>query len=310
MPIKHAECKAFFHSLKIGICRASFGPASEIIFANKAFASMLGYSEQGLDGRKFGAIFADSARFRDMLGQLRRKEALDKYEARLKSASGAPIWVSLSITVERDGRGRHRSLNISAEDINHLKEVEKDLIRSKELFKIIFDNSAAAITVTDKDEKIIAWNPFAEQMLDMDRKDLFNRPVEGLYPPREWRKIRKLKIRQKGLISGIMTQIVKKDGELLDVDASISILRDSRGSVIGSIGIMRDITKQKRIQEMLLQAKIVAEEANSAKSMFLAKMSHELRTPMNAIIGMIDLTLDTQLTDEQRENIKVAQDAA
>jgi signal transduction histidine kinase len=40
---------------------------------------------------------------------------------------------------------------------------------------------------------------------------------------------------------------------------------------------------------------LAAEEANSAKSVFLAKMSHEVRTPMNAIIGMIDLTLDTSL---------------
>jgi CheY-like chemotaxis protein/nitrogen-specific signal transduction histidine kinase len=94
------------------------------------------------------------------------------------------------------------------------------------------------------------------------------------------------------------------------VDASISVLKDSHGKIIGSIGIMRDITKQIRIQEMLLQAKLSAEEANSSKSLFLAKMSHELRTPMNAVLGMLDLTLDTQLTPEQKDNLKVAKEAA
>ena len=83
-----------------------------------------------------------------------------------------------------------------------------------------------------------------------------------------------------------------------------AIERDASGEPTRLIGVHRDVTKTRGAQAELAAARDAADQANQAKSDFLATMSHEIRTPMNGVIGMSVLLEDTSLTPEQRRYVR------
>ncbi len=101
-----------------------------------------------------------------------------------------------------------------------------------------------------------------------------------------------------------------KDGHLYWLDTTIVPFKDDNGEVKSYIAIRTDITENKRIERALIEAKEAAEAAVRAKGEFLASMSHEIRTPMNGVLGMLGLLLDTDLDDEQRHRLILAQSSA
>ncbi len=105
-------------------------------------------------------------------------------------------------------------------------------------------------------------------------------------------------------------RIITKSGEVRWIDDRTWLRRNRKGEVTHYQGIILDITERKHAEEQLQRAKEAAEEATKAKSEFLAKMSHEIRTPMNGIIGMTELALDTDLTEEQRGYLDMVKDSA
>lgn len=98
-------------------------------------------------------------------------------------------------------------------------------------------------------------------------------------------------------------QIRSKSGELKWLGDRSYSLTDENGKVIGSIGILTDITSRKKVEQELINAKEKAEEMSRVKSFFFANMSHELRTPLIGIMGYSEILQDVVANDENALNM-------
>jgi PAS domain S-box-containing protein len=210
------------------------------------------------------------------------------------------VWLRVSVVpVMIDGS---RQVIVALDNITERKEAEQERRLAEEKYRTIFQNSAVAITMADEKERIVSWNKFTEQLLGMTEEDLFLKPLQSLYPPGEWDRIRDFNVREKGIQHYLETKITTKDGRVIDVNISLSVLKNENNETIGSIGVITDITERK-------QAELKLKETMELKSQFISTVSHELRTPMAAMKEAIEIVLDGivgQVNEKQKKFLDIA----
>ena len=199
-------------------------------------------------------------------------------------------------------------------DIREREEAQSALAKAERQFYALFEFAPEAIVIADAEGRIKLLNRQAESMFGYKREDLYGELIEALMPAPLREGHQKLR---RGYIAASMPRVMgegrsnlrglRKDGTIFPLDVSLSPLEGESGKLVAAT--VRDITERLRQEEDRL-ARAIAEEANQAKSAFLAAMSHEIRTPMNAVLGLAELLSHTELSPPQAEMVSTMRESA
>ncbi len=170
-------------------------------------------------------------------------------------------------------------------------------------FEAIVRDSQDAIVSQDLAGRVLSWNLGAERISGYSASEVIGKtlqdfPETALFFDADLALLEQVATGQSVLHYETKRRV--KDGRTIEIQMTVSPLRNEFGKVIAISKIARDITEQKNAERALQRAKENADRANLSKSLFLANMSHEIRTPMNSIVGLVDVLEETPLTEEQR----------
>jgi len=194
------------------------------------------------------------------------------------------------------------------EKVSELTLTQERLKESEQQYRDIYEHASEGIFLVDAEGVIRDANPQALLWLGYTLEELAGSDVGGIVHPDDLAELpvtRVMEIVGEGSILRMERRYRCKSGDYLDVDVSIKLIGESLVQVM-----FRDVSERKRMEEELVRAKNAAEEANKAKGVFLATMSHEIRTPLSNVIGMAELTLESDLDDDLRDNLEMILDSA
>ena len=291
----------------------SVNPQGRFLFVNHAWLETLGYAREEVPSLSMlDIIHPDHRKACQIIFQrILRGETVENIETVFITKDGRSVTVSGNINCRFKDEKPLATRGIFR-NITDRKRAEAAIVASEQRYADLFENAQDAILTNDLSGRFTAANRAAERLTGYTREEMANMTAPQLVSPG----LADFALKEVARLSAGGArpatwewEIVTKDGRRVPVEVSTRTIYDG-DTPVGIQAIARDITKRKRAEQELQNAKDAADVANRAKSEFLANMSHEIRTPINGIIGMTDLALDTNLTSEQREFLGMVRESA
>jgi PAS domain S-box-containing protein len=254
----------------------SINQANDILFVNKAVEKVFGYKEKELNGQKLTLLMPDYLKHI-------QQEAANRYNASGKKyiswqeilvpglhKNGSKIYLEVSFgEFKKEGK---RTLTAIIRNVTEKIRIQEELQQSETKFRTAFEDASVGICLTSLRGAFHQVNRSFAKMAGYKEEELLSKAIFDLIPSEESTLIKE---RFKKLLNNEIydikstDQYLGKNGNLIYVNASTSLLRDNYGRPLYFIHIVEDITKQKIAEENFVNEKLLSDSIiNSLPGVF------------------------------------------
>ena len=278
--------------------------AGNLTFLNDSLCRIFGYRKDELVGMNIRQ-FADQANARKLyqitnnVYKTGRPARAFDYEIIRKDDDRRLVEASISLV--KPSKDQAIGFRGIIRDVTEKRQIEAELIETKNFLQNILDSSIDGIIATDLQGRVISTTPNIKDLMGYDQGEVIGKKANTFYGKgvEDEKKIMK-ELMAKGELRNHEMKLRKKEGGLIDVNISASLLRDEKGEIIGTLGIYRDITDKKKLEAQVLQS-----HKMEAIGTLAGGIAHDFNNLLMGIQGYTSLMLlDIDPTHPYYERLK------
>ncbi len=257
-----------------------------ILKINRALAQMLRCEAHELQGKYTAELTPENdvliKKRQEVFEELFEKGYIEHWETEWYRKDGTLCPVEINITLQKDPEGNVTSAVGAIRDSSERKQAEKELIR----LGSAVGQASELIKILDADGTIQYINPAAEKTMGYSQEELLGRKV---FPPQQDSPDKLLNleiwqtIKQGKLWSGHQRN-VKKDGTIIELESTVSPIRDAEGKIINYLAVSRDVTNELKLERQLRQT-----QKMEAIGTLAGGIAHDFNNILAAILGYAEM---------------------
>jgi len=304
--------RRLFEAAKDGILILDCG-TGRINDVNPFLFNLLGFSRAEMMGKTIGELspFKDIEENKVMLSRL-QKDGYVRYEdLPMETRDGRQITVEFVSNVYQAGDKNVIQCNVR--DITARKQTEAALTRLASIVEFSDD----AIIGKDLDSTITSWNRGAEKIFGYTAGEVIGTSIMRLIPSDRQDEENQIleQVKRGESVEHFDTLRQTKDGRLIDISVTASLIKNAAGKVTGVSKVARDISERKSAEEKIRQLNVELEQrvtdrtaqlktANEELEAFSYSVSHDLRAPLRHVMGFVELLQKDAAPSLSEKNLK------